>query len=211
VTGAHVLDSDATASSTPALFPDTSIMTPNASAVRNGEPVVLVSRSRGDIVVAAEAMTSSLMSFMVRHTSGLVYVAMPVARTLLLGLPPMVASGRRSRETVTVTVDAMAGVGTGISAADRSRTIRCLAGVGSHPDDFSRPGHGVPVAIDPTSDIGKPTLLSHALELVSRTSALPAVASATVVSSRRPTELADRDELIAFARARDLAYVIVDD
>jgi 3,4-dihydroxy 2-butanone 4-phosphate synthase/GTP cyclohydrolase II len=112
---------------------------------------------------------------------------------------------------MTVTVDAVAGVSTGISAADRSRTVRCLAGMDSHPDDFSRPGHVVPVAIDPTSEVGERTLLSHALDLASRVSAAPAVASATIVSVRRPTELADRDELITFARTRKLAHMVVDD
>jgi 3,4-dihydroxy 2-butanone 4-phosphate synthase / GTP cyclohydrolase II len=210
VTGTGVMDSATTASTT-ALFPDQSPVTRSVSALRNGEAVVLVGRRRGDIVIAADAMNPSLMSFLVRHTSGLVFVAMPVARTLELGLPSMVAHGRRPRESPTVTVDAVAGVGTGISAADRSRTVRCLAAQGSRPDDFSRPGHLLPVAIDLASDIGKPTLLSRGFELGARALASPAVASATVVSVRRTTELADRDEVILFARARGLAYLIVDD
>jgi 3,4-dihydroxy 2-butanone 4-phosphate synthase/GTP cyclohydrolase II len=211
MTGIGVLSSGTAAPATTSLSFDQHSVTRSVSALRNGEAVVLVGRNHGDIAIGAEAMSSSLMSFLVRHSSGLVFVAMPVARAFVLGLPPMVGRGRPARESFTVTVDAVAGVGTGISATDRSRTVRCLAASGSRPGDFSRPGHVLPVAIDLTSDIGKPTLLSRGFELAAQAFASPVVASATLVSAAKPTELADPDEVIAFARAHGLAYSVVDD
>jgi 3,4-dihydroxy 2-butanone 4-phosphate synthase/GTP cyclohydrolase II len=118
--------------------------------IAEGDMVVVVDDSarenEGDLVLAAERATPEKVAFMVRHTSGVVCVALPEARCEALGLPLMVPAGRDAHGTAfTVTVDARRGTSTGISAMDRATTIRALARKSSRPEDFLRPGHIFPL------------------------------------------------------------------
>ena len=102
--------------------------------------------NEGDLIAAAHLATPEVLNLMIREARGLICVPMTRARADELGLPPMVASNQEAHCTAfTVSVDARAGVTTGISAADRSRTARLLAdpNVGAH--DFVRPGHMFPL------------------------------------------------------------------
>jgi 3,4-dihydroxy 2-butanone 4-phosphate synthase/GTP cyclohydrolase II len=102
--------------------------------------------NEGDLIFAAEKATPELLAFMVRYTSG--YVCAPITEgdADRLDLPPMSAVNQDKRGTAyTVTVDAREGVSTGISAADRARTIRLLADPATGPADLTRPGHVVPL------------------------------------------------------------------
>jgi 3,4-dihydroxy 2-butanone 4-phosphate synthase / GTP cyclohydrolase II len=115
-----------------------------------GRPVVVVDdpdrENEGDLLFAAEHATADLLAFMVRHTSGFVCVPMPDSEADRLELPPMYHTNQDRRGTAyTVTVDAREGVTTGISAADRARTIRVLADAATSPADLARPGHVVPL------------------------------------------------------------------
>src|SRR5215475_10108178 len=95
-----------------------------------GKAVVVIDdedrENEGDLIFAAEKATPELVAFMVRYTSG--YLCVPLDGT-----------------AYTVTVDAKKGVGTGISASDRATTMRALADPGAVPDDFTKPGHVVPL------------------------------------------------------------------
>src|SRR5262249_45087050 len=115
-----------------------------------GRPVIVVDdadrENEGDLIFAAELATPELVAFMVRHTSGYICVPLPAEECDRLALPPQYHNNQDKRGTAyAVTVDAREGVSTGISAADRARTIRLLAGADSSPRDFSRPGHVVPL------------------------------------------------------------------
>jgi len=115
-----------------------------------GKAVIVVDdadrENEGDLIFAAEHATPQLLAFMVRHTSGFICVPMPESEADRLELPPMYHTNQDKRGTAyTVTVDARAGVSTGISAADRAHTIRLLADPSSSAADFSRPGHVVPL------------------------------------------------------------------
>jgi 3,4-dihydroxy 2-butanone 4-phosphate synthase / GTP cyclohydrolase II len=115
-----------------------------------GRPVIVVDdedrENEGDLIFAAEHATTELVAFMVRYTSGYICVPMPEDFADRLELPPMYHTNQDRRGTAyTVTVDARAGVGTGISAADRAHTIRLLAAATTSPADLSRPGHVVPL------------------------------------------------------------------
>jgi 3,4-dihydroxy 2-butanone 4-phosphate synthase/GTP cyclohydrolase II len=115
-----------------------------------GRPIVVVDdadrENEGDLVFAAEKATAELLAFVVRHTSGVVCVALPGARCDALHLPLMVPRGGDAQGTAfTVTVDARHGTTTGISAADRALTIRALASETATADDFRRPGHVFPL------------------------------------------------------------------
>jgi 3,4-dihydroxy 2-butanone 4-phosphate synthase/GTP cyclohydrolase II len=96
--------------------------------------------------MAADAVDDAAIAFMVRHTSGLICVAITHDRADALRLPPMVAVNTDSMGTAyTLSVDLRHGTTTGISAGDRARTVRALAAPRATADDFARPGHVFPL------------------------------------------------------------------
>src|SRR5438045_5137960 len=110
-------------------------------ALRAGRPVLVTDsedrENEGDVILAAQTLTEEWMAWTVRHSSG--YICAPITEDLAdrLGLPLMVAENRDPLRTAyTVTVDASAGVTTGISAADRTTTIRLLAGAATVAADL---------------------------------------------------------------------------
>ena len=119
-------------------------------ALRQGRMVVLCDdqerENEGDLVIAAEKVTPEAITFMVVHGRGLVCLALTAERADRLGLPPMTAANTsRFGTAFTVSVDAAEGVTTGISAADRARTILAAAADDAHPEDLVRPGHVFPL------------------------------------------------------------------
>lgn len=174
------------------------------TAVAAGEAVVVHGAGdEGGVVFAAGRADVGNTAFAVRHSSGFLCVALPESRCDELALPPM--SPRAQRETgatVCVTVDAAVGVSTGISAADRSRAARVLADPAAVAADLTRPGHLVPVAVDP--DFPRPGLAQAALRLVTLSGHAPAAVFAHLVSPADETRMATADELRAFAAGHGL-------
>ena len=118
--------------------------------LRAGRPIIVVDdedrENEGDFVFAAEHATTELLAFTIRHSGGIVCVAMPDEVADRLELPPMVARNTARRETAfTVTIEAAEGISTGISAADRAHTIRLTARPDARASDLSRPGHVFPL------------------------------------------------------------------
>jgi 3,4-dihydroxy 2-butanone 4-phosphate synthase / GTP cyclohydrolase II len=118
--------------------------------IRQGKMVVVVDdpdrENEGDLIMAAEASTPASLAFIIRHTSGLVCVALSAERLDELELPLMVPHNSESMRTAfTVSVDYRHGTTTGISAADRSATLRALVDGSSTSSDFTRPGHIFPL------------------------------------------------------------------
>lgn len=119
-------------------------------AYRRGDLVVVMDdadrENEGDLMMAASAATEEKIGFMVRYTSGLICVPMLAERLDELRLPLMVTENTDSFRTgFTISVDLAQGTTTGISAADRSKTIRALADPDSRAEDFHRPGHIFPL------------------------------------------------------------------
>jgi len=99
----------------------------------------------GDLVLAAESVTTEQMAFLVRHTTGIICAPMGPDRAQELRLPQMVAANSDSHGTAfTVTVDHI-DTGTGVSAADRALTVRSLAHPATRPEGLRRPGHVFPL------------------------------------------------------------------
>ncbi|HEY1052072.1 MAG TPA: 3,4-dihydroxy-2-butanone-4-phosphate synthase, partial [Prosthecobacter sp.] len=114
--------------------------------IRAGRVVIVTDdedrENEGDLICAAEKATPQMVNFMVREGGGMlcVPVSQDIARNL--GLESMVSQNREAFSThFTVTVDAAKDITTGISAADRARTIQLLADPDSRPSDFVQPGH----------------------------------------------------------------------
>ncbi len=120
------------------------------AAIRAGQAVVVVDdpgrENEGDLIFAASLATPELTGFMIRYTSGYICVGMTGPDLDRLGLPPMTAVNEDARGTAyAVSVDARDVEATGISARDRSHTIKVLADPGTQPYDLARPGHVMPL------------------------------------------------------------------
>jgi 3,4-dihydroxy 2-butanone 4-phosphate synthase / GTP cyclohydrolase II len=120
--------------------------------LRAGRMIVLVDdenrENEGDLIVAAEKVTPEIINFMTRHTPGYLCLAMTGADLDRLDLHPQAAVNTSLRSTaMAVSIDGHPrhGVGTGISASDRAKTIRIAVDSNSRPDDLVRPGHMVPL------------------------------------------------------------------
>ncbi|NTW39915.1 MAG: 3,4-dihydroxy-2-butanone-4-phosphate synthase, partial [Cellulomonadaceae bacterium] len=123
-------------------------------ALRAGRPVLVVDspdrENEADVIIAAGTATAEWVAWTIRHSSGYLCAPMPAARADALELPLMVPDSQDPRRTAyTVTVDATDGVTTGISAADRARTLRVLADPGAGPASVIRPGHVLPLRAVP--------------------------------------------------------------
>ncbi len=123
-------------------------------ALRAGLPVLVADsadrENEVDVVLAAGTATPEWVAWVVRRSSGYLCAPMPATRADALHLPLMVPRSEDPRRTAyTVTVDAAHGVTTGISAADRARTLKVLADPAAGPDDVIRPGHVLPLRAVP--------------------------------------------------------------
>jgi 3,4-dihydroxy 2-butanone 4-phosphate synthase/GTP cyclohydrolase II len=118
--------------------------------IKKGRLVIVVDdedrENEGDFIGAAQTITPELVNFMASQGRGLICVPITRERTVELDLDMMASSNTSLHETsFTVSVDYRIGTSTGISAADRARTIAALANPGSRPGDFARPGHVFPL------------------------------------------------------------------
>lgn len=108
--------------------------------------------NEGDMIVAAEKITPESVNTMIKLARGLVCVPTTSERLTALGIDDMVRLNRDAKGTAfTVTVDAAKGVTTGISAADRARTIKLMATPSAGPSDFVTPGHVNPLRARPAA------------------------------------------------------------
>jgi len=119
--------------------------------IRQGRMIILVDNedreNEGDITIAAEFCTPEVINFMARYARGLICVPMSHEITERLGLRLMVEENTDKFCTAfTVSIDAVDGTTTGISAYDRARTVEVIIDEKSGPDDFRRPGHIFPLA-----------------------------------------------------------------
>lgn len=117
---------------------------------RQGKMVILVDdedrENEGDLAMAAEMVTPEAINFMAMHGRGLICLALTEARCDKLNLRPMVEDNTSPYQTAfTVSIEARTGVTTGISAADRARTVQVAIDDAAGADDLSRPGHIFPL------------------------------------------------------------------
>ena len=181
-----------------------------------GKAVIVIDdedrENEGDLIFAAEKATPELVAFMVRYTSG--YLCVPLAGEICdrLGLLPMYAVNQDKHGTAyTVTVDAKNGVGTGISASDRSTTMRLLADPASAADDFTRPGHVVPLRAKEGGVLRRPGHTEAAVDLAKLAGLQPAGAICEIVSQKDEGAMAQTDELRVFADEHGLALISIAD
>src|SRR5258706_3050726 len=117
--------------------------------LRQGKMVIVVDdadrENEGDLIMAAERVTPDAVNFMAKHGRRLICVPTTSERLKQLGIEQMVLQNRESFKTdFQVSVDAATGVTTGISAADRARTIKVMVDPTALPEDLVQPGHVFP-------------------------------------------------------------------
>jgi 3,4-dihydroxy 2-butanone 4-phosphate synthase / GTP cyclohydrolase II len=115
-----------------------------------GRMVILVDEedreNEGDLVLAADHVSAQAINFMAKHGRGLICLTLTRERCQRLQLPPMAArNGTKHSTAFTVSIEAATGVSTGISAADRARTIEVAVAPNAQPSDLVQPGHVFPL------------------------------------------------------------------
>lgn len=121
-----------------------------AQDIKDGKMIIIVDdedrENEGDLVCAAEKITPEIVNFMITHARGLICLPLTEERCDELNLPPQTQENTSSMGTAfTISIEARTGVTTGISAADRARTILTAVNPNSKPSDLARPGHIFPL------------------------------------------------------------------
>jgi len=157
------------------------------TAIGRGEMVIMVDdadrENEGDLILPADHATPERVGFMLRHTSGIVCISMHGERLDELDLPMMVAKNTDVRRTAfTVSVDAAHGTTTGISGADRARTIAALIDPSTEPSDLARPGHMYPLRYEPGGVLKRAGHTEAAVDLATLAGRYPAGVLAEVMN-----------------------------
>jgi 3,4-dihydroxy 2-butanone 4-phosphate synthase/GTP cyclohydrolase II len=182
--------------------------------IRRGKMVIVVDdadrENEGDLILAAEKATPQNLSFMVRYTSGVICVPMKGADLDRLELPLMTQQNmERMRTAYTISVDAARGVTTGISAADRARTIQLLANPKTQPDDLVRPGHVFPLRYREGGVLRRAGHTEASIDLVRLAGSRPAAVLAEVVND--DGTMARLPQLLKFAKKHKLKICTIED
>lgn len=178
-----------------------------------GQAVVLVDDTNpageGSLVFAAEMAIPELMTFAVRRTFGYIRVALRGSECDRLKLPLMYPDrDGRSTDSHTVTVDAAQG-STGISATERAHTARLLADPRANAQDFTRPGHVVPIRADDGGVLSRPRTGEAAVDLARLAGLRPAAVLCELVSEILDGDVAHDGEPATFAAKYGLAIVTI--
>jgi 3,4-dihydroxy 2-butanone 4-phosphate synthase/GTP cyclohydrolase II len=183
------------------------------AAVARGEIVVVVDdedrENEGDLIMAADAVTPEKIAFFIAHTSGLICVPLTPERVEHLELPLMVSNNTEIQRTAfTVSVDYRHGTTTGISASDRSATIKALADRHTRPSDLNRPGHIFPLRYRPGGVLKRAGHTEAAVDLARAAGLSPAGVLCEVVSKDKST-MARLPELEEFAEEHGLHLISI--
>ncbi|HNR90383.1 MAG TPA: bifunctional 3,4-dihydroxy-2-butanone-4-phosphate synthase/GTP cyclohydrolase II [Spirochaetota bacterium] len=182
--------------------------------LRNGRMIILVDNedreNEGDLVVAAEYCTPDIVNFMVTHGRGLLCVAMEQERLNALGLRLMVPENSDKFCTAfTVSVDARHGTTTGISASDRSLTVRALIDERTAPDDLTRPGHVFPLAAKRGGVLVRAGHTESSVDLARLAGLRPAAVICEIL--KEDGTMARRPDLDVFAERHGLKIATISD
>jgi 3,4-dihydroxy 2-butanone 4-phosphate synthase/GTP cyclohydrolase II len=185
------------------------------TALRAGRFVVVADdqdrENEGDLILAAESMTAAQLAFMLRHTSGVVCVALTRARCQSLALPLMVPehNSEPQRTQFTISVDAAVGTTTGISAQERAYTIRSLADPKLGPKAFLRPGHVFPLRARPQGVLERRGHTEAAVDLARLAGFEPAGALCELTAE--DGSMLRGAQLERFAEQHDLPFLTIAD
>ena len=182
--------------------------------LRKGRMVIVVDdadrENEGDLIMAAEHATSQAINFMAKFGRGLICVPTTSDRLKQLGVERMVTQNRETFKTdFQVSVDAAQGITTGISAADRARTIHVLAEPTALPEDLVQPGHVFPLRAKPGGVLQRAGHTEAAVDLVKLAGCRPIGVICEIMSD--DGSMARLPELIRFAKKHQLGICTIEE
>ena len=174
---------------------------------RAGEMVILIDdedrENEGDLLIAADFVTPEAINFMARHARGLVCLTLTEERCRRLRLPLMTAvNGTKMSTNFTMSIEAAEGVTTGISAADRARTIQAAVAADAKPSDIVQPGHVFPVMARPGGVLTRAGHTEAGCDLGALTGLTPSAVICEIM--KEDGTMARLPDLIEFAREHGL-------
>lgn len=183
-------------------------------SIRKGRMVIVVDdadrENEGDLIMAAQFVTPAHVNFMAKYGRGLICVPTTAERLEQLGIGRMVNDNRESfRTDFQVSVDAAKGITTGISAADRARTIRILADPRTTPDDLVRPGHVFPLRAKPGGVLQRAGHTEAAVDLARLAGCRPVAVICEIMND--DGTMARLPQLLKFARKHKLKICTIAD
>ena len=183
-------------------------------AFRNGEFVVVTDdesrENEGDLILAAQMVTPDKIAFMVRYTSGLICLPTTAQRLEELDIPMMVMDNTDAFQTAfTISVDYAQGTTTGISAADRARTIASFVDPATKPSDLRRPGHIFPLKYHDGGVLVRPGHTEAAVDMARLAGCYPAGVLCEIVND--DGTMMRGDDLDRFAETHDLVQISIAD
>jgi 3,4-dihydroxy 2-butanone 4-phosphate synthase/GTP cyclohydrolase II len=184
--------------------------------IKQGKIVIVTDHpdreDEGDFIMAAEKITDETMNFIIRHSSGIVCLTLQEKQLKQLNLPFMVAPHENTslRGTpFTVSIDAREGITTGVSAADRARTILAAIDENAKPDDLDKPGHIFPLWAKAGGVLERPGHTEGSIDLAVMAGLKPA---AVICEVMNPDGTMTRGkQLEDFAKAHGLLIISIDD
>jgi 3,4-dihydroxy 2-butanone 4-phosphate synthase/GTP cyclohydrolase II len=183
-------------------------------AYKNGDLIIVTDdadrENEGDLMLLAEKATPEKVAFMVRHTTGILCVALTQERARTLRLPLMVEENQDSKKTAfTVSVDYKVGLTTGVSATERANTVRALADGSVTHSDFIRPGHIFPLIADIGGLEARGGHTEAGVALSQLVGAQPVCLLSEIVND--DGSMARGESLVAFATQHSIPMISVDD
>ena len=181
---------------------------------RRGEMVIVVDdhdrENEGDLIMLAEHATAEKTAFMVRYTTGILCVAITAEHAHQLRLPYMVEQNQDVRKTAfTVSVDLAAGITTGVSAIERTATVRALGSTTTRATDFIRPGHIYPLIAHKDGLAARGGHTEAGIALAELTGSYPAALLSEIVAE--DGSMARGETLAHFADEHDIPVISIDE
>ncbi|WP_311568256.1 3,4-dihydroxy-2-butanone-4-phosphate synthase [Photobacterium arenosum] len=183
-------------------------------AIREGRGVLVVDdedrENEGDIIFAADSLTTEQMALMIRECSGIVCLCLTQDRVEQLALPMMVDNNTSVNQTgFTVTIEAAKGVTTGVSAADRVTTIKAAIADDAQPGDLHRPGHVFPLKANSEGVLGRRGHTEATIDLMRLAGKKP---FGVLCELTNPDgTMARLPEVISFGKRHDMPVLTIED
>jgi len=184
------------------------------AALRDGEGVLVADdpgrENEADLIFPAVSITVPQMAMLIRECSGIVCLCMTDEKIRSLDLPMMVADNTSGFQTAfTVSIEAAEGVTTGVSAADRVKTVRTAAAEGARPSDLRRPGHIFPLRARHGGVLERPGHTEATVDLMMLAGLSPAGVLCELTNP--DGTMSNLEETIAFSRQHPFPVLTIGD
>jgi 3,4-dihydroxy 2-butanone 4-phosphate synthase/GTP cyclohydrolase II len=181
---------------------------------REGRMFILVDaedrENEGDLIIPAQFATPAQVNFMAKHGRGLICLALTEERTRGLGLQPMASRNQTRMGTAfTISIEAKEGISTGISAADRARTIAVAIDASKGPDDIVSPGHVFPLSAREGGVLVRAGHTEASVDIARAAGLNPSAVICEIMND--DGTMARLPELVAFAQFHNLKIGAIDD